>query len=107
MQILEFEPQFWILVKDGADLILEVNCEHGAAGYSFSFILDEIEKKNFSSGGRKFLNKLAAAVNYSAPGVRGSASSYQYRRLSPPRDEQLDDSIASWIRSANRNSLGS
>ena len=102
MQLLDHEPHFWFLVDDGTDLILDVNCEHGAVGYSFTMTLDDAEKSNFSAKGREYLNDLAQLVQYSAPGVRDSASPYRSRRLSSERIEQVNLYIADWIKSNSR-----
>lgn len=70
------------LLQDGPDYYLDVLCNHGAAYYSFLLHLNAVEVESYRTQGPTFLQKLADAVQYSAPGVVGSRSTYLERRAS-------------------------
>lgn len=77
MQVVDHEPHAWFLFKEGNDLLLDVNCNHGPAGYSVMIQLSEEEEAEYSKKGHAYLNWLAQAVQDSGPG-RG----YQLRDVS-------------------------
>ena len=83
MKVIDHEPGLWFLLGDDDRLFLEVNCEHSAVGYNVLIELDESERAQQTAQGRAYLSKSAEAINYSAPGARGSQSSYKSRNISP------------------------
>ena len=77
MQVVDHEPQAWFLFQEGDALILDVNCNHGAAGYGVMIQLSAEEVSEYAREGHAYLNRLVGAVRDSGPG-RG----YQLRDVS-------------------------
>jgi hypothetical protein len=94
MTVIDYQPAGWFLVGDGTRLMLNVNCSHGAASYSFLMALNEDEVRAYAAQGRAFINTLADDVQYTAPGVACSTSPYGARDLSGPDRERADAVIA-------------
>jgi hypothetical protein len=81
LRVLDHEPQFWFLLQDSGALFLDVACSHGAVGYGFLMELNEEEVREYKADGHPYLCRLAEAINYSAPGVRGNSSPYKERNI--------------------------
>lgn len=77
MQVVDHKPHAWFLFKEGNALLLDVNCNHGPAGYGVLIRLSAEEVSEYSQKGRAFLNWLAQVVQNSGPG-----SGYQRRDVS-------------------------
>jgi hypothetical protein len=96
MKVIDHEPGLWFLVGEDDRLFLDVSCEHGAFGYDVLIELDESERVQQTAQGRAYLTKLAETINYSAPGVRGSQSSYKSRNISSQYRAQVSEVIRTW-----------
>jgi hypothetical protein len=68
MRIIDSEPAGWFLVEDGADLLLDVNCNHSAFGYSVLIKLSSQEVAEYRTAGRSLISQLADRVQSSGPG---------------------------------------
>ncbi|MDO6387048.1 hypothetical protein [Uliginosibacterium sp. 31-12] len=96
MRVIDYEPQFWYLLTENEQLILNVSCEHSFVGYDFTLLLSEEETKKFKEGGKPYINSLAEAINYSAPIARGSSSEYKNRNSQSKYEEFILDAIEQW-----------
>ena len=97
MEVLEYGPQAWYLLRDGQQLYLDVNCNHSFAYYSFTMQLNSDEAAKYRRRGRAYLDELAQAIQYSAPGVSASASIYKARLVTSEAGAQVNDAIRSWL----------
>lgn len=70
------------LLQDGPDFYLDVLCNHSAANYGFLLHMDDAEVAAYREQGIPYLQRLADAIQYSAPGVMGSRSAFLQRRAS-------------------------
>ena len=96
MTVVDHEPHWWFLLKDGDTLLFDVNCSHGAVSYSWLMALNTGEAAQLESSGRAFLNRLAEDVQCSAPGIRGSTSVFLGRSISQARDEAVSAAVKVW-----------
>jgi hypothetical protein len=91
MHVIDHEPHSWFLFKAEEALLLDVNCNHGAAGYSVMIQLTAEEAAEYSRGGHVFLNGLAQAVQDAGPG-----SAYQSRDLSASLAKESLAAVNEW-----------
>lgn len=77
-------------------MYLDVNCNHSFAGYSFTIQLNSDEAAKYRRKGRAYLDELAQAIQYSAPGVLGSRSIYKDRLAPSDVTAQINDAIRLW-----------
>lgn len=96
MQVVDHEPQIWFLFKEENALLLDVNCNHGPAGYCVMIQLSAEEKSEYSQKGHAYLNWLADAVQGSGPG-RG----YQLRDVSAIYSKETMAAINEWRAAEN------
>ena len=97
MEVLEYGPQAWYLLRDGQQLYLDVNCNHSFAYYSFTMELNSDEAAKYRRRGRAYLDELAHTIQYSAPGVSGSGSLYKDRLVCPEAALRINDAIRQWL----------
>lgn len=97
VEVLEYGPQAWYLLRDGQELYLDVNCNHSFAYYSFTMQLNSDEAAKYRRRGRAYLGELAQAIQYSAPGVVGSASRYKDRLVAAETSIHVSDAIRLWL----------
>lgn len=81
MQVIDHEPASWFLVQHGDALLLDVNCSHSFVSYSVLIALNGEEMALYRQKGHAYLDELAYAIHYSAPGVAGSQSPYKDRNV--------------------------
>jgi hypothetical protein len=98
MHVIGHEPHAWFLFQAEEALLLDVNCNHGAAGYSVMIRLNAEEASEYSSGGHAFLNGLAQAVQDAAPG-----NGYQSRDLSASFAKESLAAVNEWRTARNDN----
>ncbi len=98
MRVIGHEPSGWFLVEEGTRLLLDVNCSHGPVSYDFAMELSDAEVNEYLRQGSKFISELAEEIQYSAPGVRGNASSFRGRLLTVPRRDKMNTVIANWLK---------
>jgi hypothetical protein len=96
MQVVDNEPHQWFLFKEGNSLLLDVNCNHGAVGYSVMIQLSVEEESEYSQKGRAYLNWLAQSVQDSGPG-----SGCQLRDVSAIYSRESMAAVNAW-QSQNR-----
>ncbi|RZL68080.1 MAG: hypothetical protein EOP77_02535 [Variovorax sp.] len=59
MDIIDCEPHGWFLLKDGSDLLLDVNCSYSAVSFEMVVRLTSAEAKAYRVEGRPFVSRLA------------------------------------------------
>jgi hypothetical protein len=96
MRVVDHDPAFWFLLAEGDRLILDVNCAHGVVSYDFAIELNERERDEHAAHGHDYLSQLADQLNYSAPGVRGTASPYKNRNITSNIGPQIVEVINQW-----------
>ena len=96
MIVLDHDPLWWFLLQDGDTLLFDVHCSHSAVDYSWTMALNAEEAAQLAAAGRTFLNRLAEQVQWSAPGVRGSASPFHGRNLDPTHGKAVTEAIRLW-----------
>lgn len=52
MKVVDHEPHAWFLFEEGDSIFLDVNCDHGAAGYSVMIELSAEEALRYVLNGR-------------------------------------------------------
>lgn len=96
MRVLDHEPHFWFLLRGDDGLLLDVNCSHGAFGYSVLLSLNEDETRAYEAGGHGYLSELAGAIQFSAPDVRGSTSAYNGRNIHRLHGDAVTAAVLAW-----------
>lgn len=96
MTVQDFEEASWFLLAADNGLFIDVNCSHGAFGYSVLIELNESEREQYNLFGHSYLDELAEFIRFSAPGIRGSDSPYKDRNASPQIFEAASSAIKSW-----------
>lgn len=91
MHVIDNEPHSWFLFKEADALLLDVNCNHGPAGYSVMIQLNAEEESEYSRKGHAFLNWLAQVVQDSGPG-----HGYQLRNLSATYAKESIAALNEW-----------
>lgn len=85
MKIVDFAPHAWFLFQRGDEYLLDVNCNHSAAGYSILIRLEDDEVSLYSSGGRAYMDRLAQAVQDGGPGSQIQGRDVTTKYLSETR----------------------
>ncbi|WP_431103988.1 hypothetical protein [Roseateles noduli] len=98
MEVLDHEPQLWFLVGEKDSLLFEVTCSHGAVDYIVTLALNDAERQAYAARGHAYLNELAEAIHFSAPGVRGSVSPYRDRKLDSLRSNRVSEAVRDWLK---------
>jgi hypothetical protein len=96
MKVLDERPAGWFLLEENGTLLLDVNCSHGAFGYSWMIALDADETRAFREEGRAYLDRLAEDINYGAPIVEGSRSRYRDRNVTETYGARANHAVAAW-----------
>jgi hypothetical protein len=95
VHVVDQAPAAWYLLADGDGLFLDVNCSHGAFGYSVLIELDQSERTRWAELGRGYLDTLSQAVQDSAPLV-DATSPYRARDLTSTRSNEVSDAVRRW-----------
>lgn len=95
MKVLDHEKNVWFLLEEG-DLYFDAFCNHSVFYYTYSIKLNNEERLAYERDGKKFLNKLAHEINYSAPVARGSTSKFIRRKVSGEYSEKITNAIVKW-----------
>jgi hypothetical protein len=93
MKVIDRAPHAWYLVENEGRLFLDVACSQSAVDYSVLIELDRSERSEFEKRGHDYLNELAAAIAYSAPGAQGSQSPYAARNVDDQWGRQVSVAI--------------
>ena len=96
MHVIDSRPAAWFLLEDGADLFLDVNCNHSFAGYSVLVRLTPEEIAEYRTGGRPSISRLADRVQDSGPG-----GEYQKRDVGSTYQDAVMEAVLAW-RAANQ-----
>ena len=96
MKVLDHEPWCWFLVADEERLLLDVNCNHSAFGYSWLIELNPSEVGRYRKAGRDYITQLADLIQYSAPAVKGSTSPFIDRKLGKEQADAVHRTIMKW-----------
>ena len=96
MKVIDHQPGSWFLLGAEDRLYLDVNCSHGAFGYSVLIELNAAERDEYHALGRGGLDTLARRISDSAPGARDSGSVYAGRDLSRDCGEEVSRAVAEW-----------
>ena len=82
METIDHEPHSWFLFQDGADLLLDCNCEGYACGYSVMIRLNPEEVAEYRTRGRTYVAWLAEQVQNT--GRDGAYQKRDVRRAQRP-----------------------
>lgn len=96
MNVIDHEPASWFLVQHRDLLLLDVHCSHSFVSYSVLIELDAEETDLYRQKGHAYLDELAYAIHYSAPGVTGSQSPYRDRNVDREFGAQVSQAIAAF-----------
>ena len=91
MQVVDQEPYEWFLFKTDEELLLDINCDHGAVGYNILIRLSPEETGAYGREGRAFLTRLAREIHNVGPG-----STQMGRDVRPLYAEQCRVAIERW-----------
>ena len=98
MDVIAEGPTAWYLLRDGDALLLEARCSHSAVDYGWLVELNAGERAGWAERGGAWIDELAQAIHYSAPGVIGNNSPYRDRKVDAARGQQVGEAIAAWIK---------
>lgn len=96
MKVIDHEPYLWFFFERNDSFFLDVNCNHSFAGYFFMIELLPEELTNYKSEGHNYLNKLANDIQFTAPIVKDSKSTYKDRDVSSQYIEESLSAIKLW-----------
>jgi hypothetical protein len=91
MLIADHAPHAWILFQTETELLLDVNCNHSAAGYSILIRLNDQETADYNREGHSYLDRLARSVQDAGPG-----SVLQGRDVTNHYAKQCAEAFAKW-----------
>ncbi|AHE52404.1 hypothetical protein [Sphingomonas sanxanigenens] len=94
MTVVDHAPHHWFLLEQDGHYYLDVNCNHGAVGYSWLIALDAAECRAWRSDGRAAIDRLATAIDHSAPAAQASGSPYAARDLSAALGRRVSQAVA-------------
>lgn len=100
MKVIDHQPHAWFLLDDQGVLYLDVNCSHGAVGYSVLVALNAGETSAYADQGRAYIDDLAQDIQNSAPGAVSSVSPFKSRNLTVGRGQEskrADAEIKAWL----------
>jgi hypothetical protein len=106
MRVLDHQPAWWFLFEESGTLFLDVNCSHGAAGFSCMIALSPEEVEAYAGGGREQLDRLARDIQDSAPALRNRTSRYGSRDVSDLHVETTRDAVSAWRAAGGENEPG-
>lgn len=104
MQVIEHEPQWWFLLEHEGSLFLDVNCSHSAISYNFLLQLNAEESAAYQLQGKPLLERIAQAIQDSAPILIISTSIYKQRNASQHYGQQVTAAIQEWQQSQTKSS---
>lgn len=100
MEVLDHAHAAWYLLADDDAVLLDVNCNHGAVGYSVLIELDDAERARWEQEGREYLDALSHEIHFSAPIVSnppyGEVSPYRARDLTSTRRDEVSEAVRRW-----------
>lgn len=95
MEVVDHAHAAWYLLADGDTLLLDVNCNHGAFGYSVLVELDDDERARWEQDGPAYLDTLSHEIHMSAP-IVDEASPYRARDLTRARRGEVSAAVRRW-----------
>jgi hypothetical protein len=99
MHVVDHAPQHWFLLDDDGALLLDINCSHGAVGYSVLIRLDSAEEDEYRRRGREFLSQLADRIQQAGPIFPDSESPWSGRDRTRTDGQRVHAAIMAWLRS--------
>ena len=96
MKVVDSEHHCWFLFEHHGELLLDVNCELNAFGYSFMIKLNEAERMSYEFGGHDYLSKLAREIGDSVPITANTTSIYKGRRVPDQISKLATDAAKVW-----------
>ncbi len=91
MEVLDHGPHAWFLFRKDRNLLLDVNCNHSAVGYSVLICLNSDEVFEYAVGGRAYLDRLSQEVQNSGPG-----GGDQGRDVSAAHTQECKEALERW-----------
>jgi hypothetical protein len=91
MQVIDSHPAAWFLFEDGPDLLLDVNCNMSAVGYTVLIELTPEEVAEYRTAGRSSISKLADHVQDFSP-----FGHYQKRDVSSLYGDAATQAVLAW-----------
>lgn len=64
MEIIDFEAQFWFLLKQENEYFIDVNCSSSFIGYGRFIKLNDGEIRNYLEKGKVFVTEFANDIQY-------------------------------------------
>ena len=64
LYVIDNEPQYWFLLKDGDDLFLDLRVQASCVEYTALIRLTPEEKAEYAQTGHDYMVKLAESLNY-------------------------------------------
>ena len=101
MKVVDHEPHSWFLFEENHSLLLDVNCNHSAFGYTYMIKLSPEETIEYKALGNEYLNKLANDIQYSAPILKNSNSIHKGRDVSQKYSKKSLAAITKWRKKNN------
>ena len=97
MFFVEHEPYTYFLLRDGDDLYLDANCDHGAVGYSVLIQMNDEEVKHYVENGKAYVRDLAVSIHNNVPILR-PGSKYDVRDIAyySTTGKRVMNAIKSW-----------
>ncbi len=89
MKVVDHEPSFWFLLKEGSDYYLDVHCSRSLVGFSILVKLTPSEYREYHALGRVFLEYLAARIQY-------WSREYEKRDFSKPLGKEVTQAVHRW-----------
>lgn len=96
MNVIDHAPASWFLLQHEGALLFDVHCSHSFVSYTVLIALNAQETALYAQKGHAYLDELAHAIHYSAPGVVGSQSPYRDRNVDREFGAQVSQSIAAF-----------
>ena len=90
MDVIAHRPHAWFLMEDEGDLYLDINCDHGAVGFSMLLRLTPEEALEVRGGSDSAVDRLATRFQNQAIAV------FLTRNLSAPWQQKAGSAIERW-----------
>ncbi len=89
MEVIDHEPQYWFLVREGNEEYLSVRCQALLAEYSMLIRLSPAERAAYQAGGHAYADTLATDIN-------DHRDRYQERDYEKELDNRVTQTVVAW-----------
>lgn len=89
MQVVDYGPQMWFLVREGSDYYLTVRCQQSFVEFELLVRLSADEYREYHALGHVYIDYLAARISY-------WASEYAPRNLHQQLGQRVHEAIMAW-----------